>query len=81
MILDPEKIRRRVARLSTDDLMLWADNAASGMQRYLDDFRRSPDEAYLAEIKLAAISMDFVVDEMSARLSQDKDSVDSKPHD
>lgn len=75
MTLDPEKIRKRVARLTTDDLMLWADNAATGMQRYLDDFRRNPDEAFLGEVKLAALSMDAVVDELALRLKQHREQL------
>ena len=55
--MDLEKIKARVAKIPTDDLMMWADNAASGMQRHLDDYRRSPDEAYLGEISLAALTM------------------------
>jgi hypothetical protein len=68
------RIARRVAKMTTDDLMLWADNAASGMQRQLDDFRRHPAEDHLAEIKLAALSMDAVVDELGIRLAQSKKS-------
>jgi hypothetical protein len=74
-LLDPGKIRSRVARMTTDDLMLWADNAATGMQRYLDDFRRHPDEAFLGEVKLAALSMDVVVDELSIRLRQQQEQL------
>lgn len=75
MTLDPEKIKARIARMQSADLLLWAENAATGMQRYLDDFRRNPDEAYLGEIKLAAISMDFVVDEMAARLQRNREQL------
>lgn len=62
------RIKRRVGMMTPEDLLLWADAAASGMQRQLDDFRRNPDEAHLAEIKLAALSMDAVVDELGVRL-------------
>jgi hypothetical protein len=66
------RISKRVARMTTDDLMSWADTATYGMQRQLDDFRRNPDEQHLAEIKLAALSMDAVADELGVRLAQSK---------
>lgn len=68
--MDRAKMEARVAGMNTDDLLIWADNAATGMQRYLDDFRRNLDEACLAEVKLAALSMDVVVDELALRLKQ-----------
>lgn len=79
-MIDLEKIQRRVAKTNTDDLLMWADNAASGIQRQLDDFRRSPDEAHLAEIKLAAVSMDCVADELGIRLRQHRESLDESEH-
>jgi hypothetical protein len=78
--LDPERIKKRVARMTTDDLLMWADNATSGMQRYLDDFRRSPDEAQLGEINLAALSMTFVCDELAIRLKQEQEALDPGQH-
>lgn len=80
-MMDPEKIRKRVAKIVTDDLLMWADNAASGIQRQLDDFRREPDEAHLGEIKLAALSLDAVADELALRLKQAREVVDAYHHD
>ncbi len=59
-------------KLPTDDLMTWADLAASGMQRYLDDFRRTKDEAFVGEVTLAAVSMEIVVDVLSERLARER---------
>lgn len=81
MITDPEKIRARVARMTTDDIFMWADNAAMGMQRYLDDFRRTLSEDCLAEIKLASLSMDVVVDELAIRLKQYQEKVAAEQQD
>lgn len=64
------RIKRRVAQMTTDDLMSWADTATYGIQRQFDDFRREPDEAHLAEIKLASLSIDAVADELALRLAQ-----------
>lgn len=79
-MMDPEKIRRRVSKIPSADLLLWADNAASGMQRHLDDFRRTPIEDHLGEIKLAALTMDAVVDELATRLKQAREQLDSGDH-
>lgn len=64
------RLRKRVAGMTTDDLMSWADTATYGMQRQFDDFRKAPDEAHLAEIKLAALSIDALADELGVRLAQ-----------
>lgn len=80
MIQDPEKIRRRVARMDTDDLMIWANSAAAGMQQQLDDFRKHPAEDHLGEIKRATITMDFVVDELAIRLKQANEALDDDEH-
>lgn len=58
--------------MTTDDLMSWADSATYGMQRQFDDFRKNPDDAHLAEIKLAALSIDAVADELGVRLAQSR---------
>lgn len=68
--MDRAKLEARVQGQKTDDLLIWADTAASGMQRYLDDFRRTGDVACLAEVKLAALTMDAVVDEVAIRMEQ-----------
>lgn len=63
------RLAKRVKMMSYDDLMSWAETAAMGMQRQLDDFRRNPVVDHLAEIRLAAISMDAVVGELAKRLT------------
>jgi len=68
------RVRRRVERTSSGDLIAWAELAVCGMQRQLDDFRRDPCEDHLAEIKLAALSMDAVADELAVRLKQSQDT-------
>lgn len=78
--MTPERIQARVARINTDDLMLWADAAAAGMMRHLDDFRRSRDEAHLGEVSLAALSMGYVVDELASRVRKEREQLDSPGH-
>jgi hypothetical protein len=68
------RVKTRVQKMDTSMLLEWASLAASGMQRQIDDFRRSPDEAHLAEVNVALISMGAVVDELAVRLKQQQDS-------
>lgn len=78
--LDPERIKRRITKLSTSELLDWADVAASGIMRHLDSFRRTPDEAHLGEISLAAVTMGYVVDELAEKLRKAREPLDSASH-
>ena len=73
-MIKPEQIRNRVQRMDSSMLIEWADLAASGMQRQLDDFRRGPDEAHLGEIQVALITMGAVVDELGERMRQRREA-------
>lgn len=64
------RLTKRVKMMTTDDLMSWAETAAMGMGRHIDDFRRNPVMDHLAEIRLAAVSMDAVVGELADRLPE-----------
>lgn len=61
-------IRKRVAKISTTDLLMWAEQAFAGGLRYLDDFRRNPDLAFLGEIQTALIALGATVDELVIRV-------------
>lgn len=78
---DPEelarRLRKRVEGMDTNSLRMWADAAVMGMQRHMDEFFRTPDEAHLAEISLACTSMHAVVDELQVRFRQMRDSMPS----
>lgn len=80
--MNPERIKKRIASLNTSELLDWANLAVSGMMRHLDDFRRSPDEAHLGEVSLAAVTMGFVCDELAerTRARKAKEQVDSASH-
>jgi hypothetical protein len=69
------RVKRRVQTMDTSTLLEWGSLAASGMQRQLDDFRRSPDDSHLAEVNVALISMGAVVDELALRLKQAREAV------
>ena len=67
--LDPivEKARKRLARLSTHEILNWADSAGSGMAKAFDDFRKHGEKETLEEIERALKSMSAVVEELKAR--------------
>lgn len=66
-------IRKRVAKISTTDLLMWAEQALAGGLRYLDDFRKDPDLAYLGEIQTALIALGAVVDELTLRVEAQRE--------
>jgi hypothetical protein len=68
------RMARRVQRMDSSALLEWADLATSGMQRQLDDFRKSPDESHLGEINVALLGMGAVVDELALRMRQARES-------
>jgi hypothetical protein len=68
------RMARRVQRMDSSALLEWADLAASGMQRQLDDFRKNPDESHLGEINVALLGMGAVVDELALRMRQARES-------
>lgn len=68
------RMTKRVQGMDSSALLEWADLAAMGMQRQLDDFRRNPDEAHLGEINVALLGMGAVIDELALRMRQARES-------
>ena len=60
---------RRVRKMSTNDLLNWADVAWSGTAKGFMDYREHGDDASLAEIGLGVITLHAVVLELKARAS------------
>jgi hypothetical protein len=58
---------KRVSKLSTTDLLDWADAAGSGMAKGFMDFRKHGDYASLEDIGLGMITLQAVVYELKAR--------------
>ena len=58
---------RRVRKMSTNDLLNWADVAGSGMAKGFMDYREHGDYTSLAEIGLGVITLHAVVLELKAR--------------
>lgn len=62
-----DRARRRVARLSTHEILNWADSAGSGMAKAFDDYRKYGEEESLDELKQAVKSLEAVIEELRAR--------------
>lgn len=62
-----ERARRRVTRMSTHELLAWADQAGSGMAKAFSDFRREGSLTPLDEIRTALLALTAVTDELTAR--------------
>lgn len=61
------RARRRVTRMSTHELLDWADQAGSGMAKAFSDFRREGTLIPLDEIRTALLALTAVTDELTAR--------------
>lgn len=68
-----ERTRKRIAKMSPRDLVSWAEVAIFGMQRHLDEYRRSDDEAHLMELAFAEMQFNLVVTELVAEKQARKD--------
>lgn len=63
-------IERRVARMSTTELMNWSDHAVSSLGRDLNDWRRGGPQDHLAEAEIAAESLLAMIREVRTRVDR-----------
>lgn len=61
------KARKRVARMSTHEMLEWADVAGSGMAKAFGDYRKEGAPEALDEIRQALLALSAVTDELAAR--------------
>lgn len=61
------RAKKRIARMRDGDLLDWADVAVPGIQKHLDFYRRSGDEAHLVEASTAEWQLSLVLTEMMDR--------------
>lgn len=62
------KLEARVAKLSTADLVSWAEQALYGIGRSLSIWQRSPEQAeMLEEARIGAEALHVVLEEIKAR--------------
>lgn len=62
-----ETAKRRVRKISTSELLEWADVASSAMGRGFSDYRSQDRVESLEEIRLATVTMAALVEELKAR--------------
>lgn len=67
------RARRRIARMGDAELLSWADAAIPGMQRHLEEYRRTGDEAHLIELGIADMQFSLVLTELTDRHAARRD--------
>ena len=58
-----EKVAKRVSKIPTPELMLWADQAVTELNRCLSGMQRSDDDVYIREALIGAEALHAVVNE------------------
>lgn len=64
---DLARARRRVTRMSINELLDWADAAGSGMAKGFADYRKEGNMVSLEDIRLGLISLTALTDELIGR--------------
>lgn len=62
-----ERAKRRIAKMSRTELIDWFEAAIGGMQRHMEEYRRTRDEAHLGELEIAETNMCLVLFELMDR--------------
>jgi hypothetical protein len=65
-----EKVLKRVAKIPTGELSIWADQALYELGRCLSSYERSRDPLYLNEALAGAEALHAVVDELHKRMTK-----------
>lgn len=61
------RTQKRVQKLSDSALLDWAEVAIPGMQRHLDFYRKTDDDAHLMEMSFAEMQFNLVLTELLER--------------
>lgn len=64
-----EKIAKRVAKIPTGELTMWADQSLYDMGRLISSWERSREQAYLDELLTGAEALHAVVSELNKRMT------------
>lgn len=64
-----EKIAKRVAKIPTGELAMWAEQALSELGRCLSNYERTREALYLEEALNGAEAMHAVIDEYHRRMT------------
>lgn len=65
---ETDRVRARVRRIATPDLLSWADQAIFGLGRHLSEYQRHGSEADLEEARMAAHALKEVLDDLHRRI-------------
>lgn len=63
----PEKLARRVSRIATPDLLIWADQALNETNRCISSYQSTGETLYLDEALLGAEAINALVSEVHKR--------------
>jgi hypothetical protein len=66
----PEKVSKRVSRIPTGELEMWADQAITEIGRCLSGYTKNRDTVYLDEALKGAEALHAVVDQLHIRMSK-----------
>lgn len=64
-----EKVARRVSKIPTGELILWADQSLFDLGRCLSNYEKNKDKLYLEEALLGAEAVHAVVNELHIRMT------------
>lgn len=64
-----EKIAKRVSKIPTGELTMWADQSLYDLGRLISIYERTREKAYLDELMLGAEAFHAVVNELNRRMS------------
>ena len=66
----PEKVSRRVAKIPTGELEMWADQAITEIGRCLSGYTKNRDTIYLEEALKGAEALHAVIDQLHTRMTK-----------
>jgi len=64
-----EKVARRVSKIPTGELIIWADQSLFDLGRCLSNYEKNKDKLYLEEALLGAEAVHAVVNELHIRMT------------
>ena len=65
-----QKVAKRVAKIPTGELTMWADQSLYEMSRLISQYERSRENIYLEELLQGAEALHAVVDELNKRMTR-----------
>lgn len=69
-MIDPDKIQKRVQNMSEGDLLDWLEVAIPGMQRHLEQYRKTRNPDHLGELIIAETTANIVVTELMEKMQK-----------